>query len=128
MCFSIGLATTLVTVGATAAIGARQASNRWPWLGARRAPYLSSVLIIGVGPYGHTRLDRFEQIRLMTKTHPDMVPQLKGLSASLDLIKWLAMLTMIIDHLRLVWSELSTPFIPGWLAFPLFCVAIAAQF
>ncbi|UVM46490.1 nickel/cobalt efflux transporter RcnA [Pseudomonas brassicacearum] len=53
LCFSIGLAMTLVTVGAAAAIGARQASNRWPWLGtvARRAPYLSSVLIIGVGLY-----------------------------------------------------------------------------
>jgi len=53
LCFSIGLALTLVTVGAAAAIGARQASNRWPWLGtvARRAPYLSSVLIIGVGLY-----------------------------------------------------------------------------
>ncbi|MGV8843965.1 MAG: nickel/cobalt efflux transporter [Pseudomonas sp.] len=53
LCFSIGLAITLVTVGAAAAIGARQASSRWPWLGAvaRRAPYLSSVLIIGVGVY-----------------------------------------------------------------------------
>ncbi|WP_420233034.1 nickel/cobalt efflux protein RcnA [Pseudomonas sp. ABY48] len=53
LCFSIGLAITLVTVGVAAAIGARQASNRWPWLGtvARRAPYLSSVLIIGVGLY-----------------------------------------------------------------------------
>lgn len=53
LCFSIGLAITLVTVGAAAAIGARQASNRWPWLGAvaRRAPYLSSLLIIGVGVY-----------------------------------------------------------------------------
>ena len=53
LCFSIGLAITLVAVGAAAAIGAKQASNRWPWLGtvARRAPYLSSVLIIGVGLY-----------------------------------------------------------------------------
>ncbi|KAA0945998.1 MULTISPECIES: nickel/cobalt efflux protein RcnA [unclassified Pseudomonas] len=53
LCFSIGLALTLVTVGAAAAIGARQASNRWPWMGAvaRRAPYLSSALIIGVGLY-----------------------------------------------------------------------------
>ena len=53
LCFSIGLAITLVSVGAAAAIGARQASNRWPWLDvvARRAPYLSSVLIIGVGIY-----------------------------------------------------------------------------
>jgi nickel/cobalt exporter len=53
LCFSLGLALTLVTVGAAAAIGARQANNRWPWLStvARRAPYLSSVLIIGVGIY-----------------------------------------------------------------------------
>jgi nickel/cobalt exporter len=53
LCFSIGLALTLVVVGSAAAVGARQASNRWPWLGtvARRAPYLSSVLIIGVGLY-----------------------------------------------------------------------------
>ena len=53
LCFSIGLAITLVAVGVAAAIGVKQASNRWPWLGtvARRAPYLSSVLIIGVGLY-----------------------------------------------------------------------------
>ncbi|HCF5801694.1 TPA: nickel/cobalt efflux transporter RcnA, partial [Pseudomonas aeruginosa] len=53
LCFSIGLALTLVTVGVAAAVGARQASNRWPWLAsvARRAPYLSSVLIIAVGLY-----------------------------------------------------------------------------
>lgn len=53
LCFSVGLALTLVSVGAAAAVGARQASHRWPWLGAvaRRAPYLSSALIIGVGIY-----------------------------------------------------------------------------
>ncbi len=52
---------------------------------------------------------------------------LKSRSNSLDLIKWLAMLTMVIDHLRLVWPELSNLFIPGRLSFPLFCVAIAAN-
>ncbi|WP_024672336.1 nickel/cobalt efflux protein RcnA [Pseudomonas syringae] len=53
LCFSIGLAITLVAVGAAAAIGARKASNRFPWLNAaaRRAPYFSSVLIICVGVY-----------------------------------------------------------------------------
>ncbi|KTB71156.1 heavy metal transporter [Pseudomonas viridiflava ICMP 13104] len=53
LCFSIGLAITLVTVGAAAAIGARKASNRFPWLNAaaRRAPYFSGVLIICVGVY-----------------------------------------------------------------------------
>ncbi|WP_371745299.1 HoxN/HupN/NixA family nickel/cobalt transporter [Pseudomonas cannabina] len=53
LCFSVGLAITLVTVGAAAAIGAREASNRFPWLNAaaRRAPYISSALIICVGVY-----------------------------------------------------------------------------
>ncbi|WP_460160673.1 TraX family protein [Pseudomonas sp. S2_B10] len=48
-------------------------------------------------------------------------------SSSLDLIKWLALLTMVIDHLRLVWPEMSNLFIAGRLSFPLFCVAIAAN-
>jgi hypothetical protein len=52
---------------------------------------------------------------------------LKSRSRSLDLIKWLAMLTMLIDHLRLVWPEMSCLFIPGRLSFPLFCVAVAAN-
>ncbi len=53
LCFSIGLALTLVSVGAAAAIGARHASARFSWLGdvARRAPYLSGALIVLVGLY-----------------------------------------------------------------------------
>lgn len=53
LCFSIGLAVTLVTVGAVAAIGSRKARGRWPWLSAiaARAPYLSGGLIILVGIY-----------------------------------------------------------------------------
>ncbi|MDD0987845.1 TraX family protein [Pseudomonas shahriarae] len=51
----------------------------------------------------------------------------KRRSSSLDLIKWLAMLTMVIDHLRLVWPDMTNLFIPGRLSFPLFCVAIAAN-
>ncbi|MES2096799.1 MAG: nickel/cobalt efflux transporter [Pseudomonadota bacterium] len=53
LCFSVGLALTLVTVGATAALSVRHASKRFSWFGAvaRRAPYLSSVLIIIVGLY-----------------------------------------------------------------------------
>jgi nickel/cobalt exporter len=52
-CFSIGLAITLVTVGAAAAISVRYASSRFSWLStlARRAPYFSGVLIIAVGLY-----------------------------------------------------------------------------
>jgi nickel/cobalt exporter len=53
LCFSIGLAITLVTVGAAAAISVRYASSRISWLStvARRAPYVSGVLIIAVGIY-----------------------------------------------------------------------------
>lgn len=53
LCFSIGLAITLVTVGAAAALSVRHATNRWSWFGAlaRKAPYFSGVLIILVGLY-----------------------------------------------------------------------------
>jgi nickel/cobalt transporter (NicO) family protein len=53
LCFSIGLAITLVTVGVAAALSVRHVSKRFSWFGtvARRAPYLSSVLIILVGVY-----------------------------------------------------------------------------
>ena len=53
LCFSIGLAVTLVTVGSAAALSARHASRHFSWFGtvARRAPYLSGGLIIAVGIY-----------------------------------------------------------------------------
>ena len=52
-CFSIGLALTLVTVGMAAALSVRHATKRFAWFStfARRAPYFSSLLIIGVGIY-----------------------------------------------------------------------------
>jgi hypothetical protein len=48
-------------------------------------------------------------------------------SAALDLVKWLALLTMLLDHLRFVWPQVSGLFVPGRLALPLFCLAIAAN-
>ncbi|WP_181702717.1 nickel/cobalt efflux transporter [Chthonobacter albigriseus] len=53
LCFSIGLAITLVTVGAVAALGVRHIGGRVAWFGAlaRRAPYVSGLLIIAVGIY-----------------------------------------------------------------------------
>jgi nickel/cobalt exporter len=53
LCFSIGLALTLIAVGVVAALSVRHASGRWAWLGtfARRAPYASGVLILAVGVY-----------------------------------------------------------------------------
>lgn len=53
LCFSVGLAITLVTVGAAAALSVRHATTRWSWFGgfARKAPYFSGALIVLVGLY-----------------------------------------------------------------------------
>jgi nickel/cobalt exporter len=53
LCFSIGLALTLVAVGAAAALSVQHATKRWSSFStlARRAPYFSSILIVGVGLY-----------------------------------------------------------------------------
>ena len=51
--FSLGLAVTLVTSGVLAAWGLRHATGRWPKLHTLlgRAPYVSSLLIIGMALY-----------------------------------------------------------------------------
>ncbi len=53
LCFSLGLALTLVTVGATAALGAHYAAQRFTWFSALagRAPYFSGTLVVAVGIY-----------------------------------------------------------------------------
>jgi nickel/cobalt transporter (NicO) family protein len=53
LCFSIGLAITLTAAGMIAAIGMRHVSRRWPGFGevAQRVPYLSSIVMIGLGLY-----------------------------------------------------------------------------
>lgn len=53
LCFSIGLAITLIAAGMIAAIGMRHVSRRWSGLGelAQRLPYLSGIVIIGLGLY-----------------------------------------------------------------------------
>ncbi|WP_370556576.1 nickel/cobalt efflux protein RcnA [Edwardsiella tarda] len=53
LCFSLGLAITLVTVGVAAAVSVRQASKRWPGFErlAAKAPYASCLLIGAVGIY-----------------------------------------------------------------------------
>lgn len=53
LCFSIGLALTMVASGTLAALSVRHVSRRWSGFGefARKAPYFSSALIILVGLY-----------------------------------------------------------------------------
>lgn len=52
-------------------------------------------------------------------------PFLPGRDKALDLLKWLAMLCMVLDHLRYVGWSLNILYVPGRLAFPWFCLAIA---
>jgi nickel/cobalt exporter len=53
LCFSIGLALTMVLSGTLAALSVRHVSRRWHGFGdfARRAPYFSGGLILLVGLY-----------------------------------------------------------------------------
>jgi nickel/cobalt exporter len=53
LCFSIGLAITMVTAGVIAALSVQHVSRRWSGFGAfaTRAPYFSSALIVCVGLY-----------------------------------------------------------------------------
>jgi len=53
VCFSIGLALTMVSAGVLAALSVRHVSTRWSGFGAfaRRAPYASAALIVLVGLY-----------------------------------------------------------------------------
>ena len=54
LCFSVGLAVVMVGVGVAAALGMRHATRRWSGVFdtvARRAPYVSVVLILLVGLY-----------------------------------------------------------------------------
>lgn len=53
LCFSIGLALTMVFSGVVAAWSVRHVTSRWSGFGtfARRAPYVSSALILLVGLY-----------------------------------------------------------------------------
>ncbi|WP_347902403.1 TraX family protein [Pseudomonas purpurea] len=46
---------------------------------------------------------------------------------ALDLLKWLALLCMVLDHLRYVGHPVDLLYVPGRLAFPWFCLAMAAN-
>ncbi|WP_246218861.1 TraX family protein [Pseudomonas izuensis] len=52
---------------------------------------------------------------------------LKQRDRALDLLKWLALLSMVLDHLRYVGYSADWLYVPGRLAFPWFCLAMAAN-
>ncbi|GJD55113.1 nickel/cobalt efflux transporter [Methylobacterium dankookense] len=53
VCFSLGLALTMVSAGVLAALSVKHAASRWSGFGAfaRRAPYASAALIVLLGLY-----------------------------------------------------------------------------
>lgn len=57
LCFSVGLAITMVVAGVVAALSVRQVSKRFSGFGelARRAPYVSSAVILCIGVYVATQ-------------------------------------------------------------------------
>ncbi|WP_338500597.1 TraX family protein [Pseudomonas trivialis] len=61
----------------------------------------------------------------MHGTHTTPVARVRD--GALDLLKWLALLSMVLDHLRYVGVSLDGLYVPGRLAFPWFCLAIAAN-
>lgn len=54
-------------------------------------------------------------------------PYLPGRDKVLDLLKWLAMFAMVLDHLRYVGWSVDVLYVPGRLAFPWFCLALAVN-
>ncbi|KAB0486185.1 conjugal transfer protein TraX [Pseudomonas reinekei] len=52
---------------------------------------------------------------------------LKQRDGALDLLKWLALFSMVLDHLRYVGYSVDWLYVPGRLAFPWFCLAMAAN-
>jgi hypothetical protein len=54
-------------------------------------------------------------------------PYLPRRNKALDLLKWLAMASMVLDHLRYIGLPLNVLYVPGRLAFPWFCLAIAVN-
>lgn len=59
-------------------------------------------------------------------THSN-IPTKEGRDKALDLLKWLAMVSMVMDHLRYVGWHADWLYVPGRLAFPWFCLAIAVN-
>lgn len=53
--------------------------------------------------------------------------RMKPRDAALDLLKWLALLAMVLDHLRYIGYSVDWLYVPGRLAFPWFCLAMAAN-
>ncbi|HEF4759756.1 TPA: conjugal transfer protein TraX [Pseudomonas putida] len=89
-------------------------------------------LVVNEG--GHSTEDRPGSARDVTvrtlqgcRAIMHMATDLKQRDRALDLLKWLALLSMLLDHLRYVGFSADWLYVPGRLAFPWFCLAMAAN-
>lgn len=76
------------------------------------------MMNLAVGEIFH-RISQLTQITNSSK--------IQNRSSSIDLIKWLAISTMLIDHIHYIWPSLTGLFVPGRISYPLFCLIIAAN-
>jgi hypothetical protein len=74
---------------------------------------------------GSTRNVTVRKLQRRAIMHATM--HLKQRDGALDLLKWLALLCMVLDHLRYVGYSVDLLYVPGRLAFPWFCLAMAAN-
>lgn len=58
---------------------------------------------------------------------PRAIMHMTQRDGALDLLKWLGLLSMVLDHLRYVGYSIDLLYVPGRLAFPWFCLAMAAN-
>lgn len=59
--------------------------------------------------------------------HRQAIMHMTQRDGALDLLKWLALLSMVLDHLRYIGYSVDLLYVPGRLAFPWFCLAMAAN-
>lgn len=57
--------------------------------------------------------------------HQSKIERVTERHSGQDLIKWIALTTMVLDHIRIAWPAASDLFVLGRLSFPLFCLSIA---
>ncbi|EQM72061.1 TraX family protein [Pseudomonas tohonis] len=56
-----------------------------------------------------------------------MNAEIRTRDSGLDMVKWLGIATMVLDHLRYLWHDMAPFYLVGRLSFPMFCLAIAAN-
>lgn len=85
------------------------------------------VKSIVVNDGAHFTQDRQESTRDDAVRKIRAIMHMTQRDGALDLLKWLALLSMVLDHLRYVGYSVDLLYVPGRMAFPWFCLAMAAN-